>query len=172
MTVNAQITDSVTQANTKVLGEAPAMAMGTLYQTMSQAVGLAMQNAVQAQQNMNIAAQAATVQGIATMYSIDTASAEAVHKNVRESATAVEAAMPPATVALPHIEGANDVAYGARAMADAFAASLHAISEATCHNLLRILQIAATSACVTAMIAQPDKAASYEEVLAAIRKIA
>jgi Killing trait len=171
-TVNPQITDSMTQANAKVLGEAPALAMGSLYQTMAHSVGLAMQNAVNAQQNMNITAQAATVQGIATMYSVDTASAEAVHKNVRESVTAVESAMPPATMALPHIEGPDDVAYGVRAMTDAFAASLEALSEATCHSLLRILQIAATSACMTAMIAQPDKAASYEEVLAAIKKIA
>ena len=31
-TVNGQITDAVTHANTKVLGDAPAMAMGNLYQ--------------------------------------------------------------------------------------------------------------------------------------------
>jgi len=30
--VNSQITDSVTQTNTKVIGEAPAQAMGDLYQ--------------------------------------------------------------------------------------------------------------------------------------------
>ena len=30
--VNNQITDSVTQANTKVLGEAPTIAMGNLFQ--------------------------------------------------------------------------------------------------------------------------------------------
>lgn len=32
--VNAQITDSVTQANVKVIGGAPAMAMGSLYQQL------------------------------------------------------------------------------------------------------------------------------------------
>ncbi|NMH66595.1 RebB family R body protein [Shewanella salipaludis] len=35
--VNSQITDSVTQVNTKVLGDTPAMAMGNLMQTPSQA---------------------------------------------------------------------------------------------------------------------------------------
>ena len=169
--VNPQITDSVTQANVKVLGEAPAMAMGVLYQTVSQSLGMAMQNAVYAQQQMNVTAQAATTQGIAQMYSIDAAaSAEATHKVLKESAAAVEAAAPPVT--LPAHAQADDMAYGTRAMADAFAASLQAIGEATTHNLVRILQIAATSACVTAMIANPDKAASYDEVLAAIRKIA
>jgi hypothetical protein len=51
--VNGQITDAVTQTNVKVLAEAPAMAMATVYQTMAQAIGLSMQNAVANQQNMN-----------------------------------------------------------------------------------------------------------------------
>lgn len=39
--VNGQITDAVTQANVKVIGEAPAMAMGNLYQTISNNVAKA-----------------------------------------------------------------------------------------------------------------------------------
>lgn len=72
--VNSQITDSVTQANTKVLGDAPAMAMGNLYQATAQALGNAAHNATTSQQQTNITAQAATTQGVATLYSIDTAS--------------------------------------------------------------------------------------------------
>jgi len=71
--VNSQITDSVTQANTKVLGDAPAMAMGNLYQATAQALANAAHNATSAQQNAVITAQAATTQGVATLYSIDTA---------------------------------------------------------------------------------------------------
>lgn len=71
-TVNSQITDAVTQSNVKVLGEAPAMAMGTIYQTMAQSIGLSMQNAVSAQQQMNVIAQAATTQGVNLIYSIPT----------------------------------------------------------------------------------------------------
>ena len=63
--VNNQITDSVTQANVKVLGEAPAMALGSLYQTMAQAAGLAMQNAVTSQQSLAAVNQAATVAALA-----------------------------------------------------------------------------------------------------------
>lgn len=70
--VNSQITDAVTQANVKVLGEAPAMAMGTVYQTMAQSVGLSMQNAVSAQQQMNTIAAAATAQGVNLIYSVPT----------------------------------------------------------------------------------------------------
>jgi hypothetical protein len=71
--VNSQITDSVTQSNTKVLGDAPAMAMGNLYQATAQALANAAHNATSAQQNAVITAQAATTQGVATLYSIDTA---------------------------------------------------------------------------------------------------
>ncbi|WBX96332.1 RebB family R body protein [Chryseobacterium gambrini] len=70
--VNGQITDAVTQANVKVLGEAPAMAMGNLYQAMAHSTGILFQNAVSAQNQQNILAQAATTQGVMQIYSIDT----------------------------------------------------------------------------------------------------
>lgn len=69
--VNGQITDAVTQANVKVLGDAPAMALGTVYQVLAQATGLSMQNAVNAQQQMNVVNQAVTTQGVALLYSLD-----------------------------------------------------------------------------------------------------
>lgn len=71
--VNSQVTDSVTQSNTQVLGIAPAVAMGNLYQAMSHASGLAALNATTAQQQSNMTAQASTTMGVATLYSIDTA---------------------------------------------------------------------------------------------------
>ena len=72
--VNSQITDSVTQVNTKVLGDEPAIATGNLMQATSQALENAAHNATTAQDNTEITAQAATTQGIETLYSIDTAS--------------------------------------------------------------------------------------------------
>jgi hypothetical protein len=72
-TVNPQITDAVTQANVKVLGEAPAMAMGVIYQSLANATGILFENAVSAQQQQNIAAQAATNQGVIQIYSVATA---------------------------------------------------------------------------------------------------
>lgn len=65
--VNGQITDAVTQSNVKVLGEAPALALGTVYQSLAQATGLAMQNAVSAQQQMNVIAQAVTAQAVSLL---------------------------------------------------------------------------------------------------------
>ena len=60
MTVNDQITDAVTQTNVKVLGEAPAEALGMVYQSLSNAVGLAMENAMQTQGGMQQVANAST----------------------------------------------------------------------------------------------------------------
>ena len=71
--VNSQITDSLTQANTKVLGDAPSIAMGNLFQATAQALANAAHNAPGAQQG-TITAQAATTMGVSTLYSIDTAS--------------------------------------------------------------------------------------------------
>ena len=56
--VNSQITDSVTQANVKVLADSPAMALSNLYQMMSSSLGLSAQNAVMSQQQANIIHQA------------------------------------------------------------------------------------------------------------------
>ncbi len=80
--VNPQITDAVTQSNVKVVGEAPAMALGSLYQATAQALSIAAQNAVSHQQNMNVIAQAATTQGVALIYSVDTAAAGAATKEI------------------------------------------------------------------------------------------
>ena len=62
-TVNAQITDAVTQTNVKVLAESPAMAMGSLYQTMAHSTGILFENSASAQQQQNTLSQAAANQG-------------------------------------------------------------------------------------------------------------
>lgn len=69
-TVNSQITDSITEVNTSILGHSPAIAMSTLYQATAQALGNAAHNATVAQQQGNILAQAATTQGVKMIYSI------------------------------------------------------------------------------------------------------
>ncbi len=80
--VNDQITDSVTQANTKVLGDAPAMAMGNLFQATAQALGNAAHNAASSQQQTNVTSQAATTMGVATLMAIDTATTGMATKKI------------------------------------------------------------------------------------------
>ncbi|WKB55640.1 RebB family R body protein [Eleftheria terrae] len=72
--VNSQITDSVSQVNTKVVGDAPAVAMGNLFVATSQALSNAAHNATNNQQQSYVTMQASTTQGVSTLYSIDTAS--------------------------------------------------------------------------------------------------
>lgn len=72
--VNSQVTDAVTQANVKVLGEAPAMAMGNLYQALSHSHGLMYENAVNAQLHGFTSAQASATMGVMQIYSVDTIS--------------------------------------------------------------------------------------------------
>lgn len=71
--VNEKITDSITQVNTKVLADAPAMAMGSLYTAMGQALSNSGSNATAAQQQAAITMQAATVQGVNSLGAIGSA---------------------------------------------------------------------------------------------------
>jgi hypothetical protein len=72
--LNIQITDAVTQANVKVLGDAPAIAMGNLFISTSQALSNAAHNATNNAQQSYVTMQASTTQGVATLLSVDTAS--------------------------------------------------------------------------------------------------
>jgi hypothetical protein len=83
--VNDQITDSITQANTKVLGDAPAIAMGNLFQATAQALANAAHNATNAQQQSYVTSQAATTAGVTTLYSIDTASTGIATEDILKS---------------------------------------------------------------------------------------
>jgi len=118
--VNSQITDAITQANVKVIGESPAMAMGQIYQSLAHSTGLLFENAVSAQQQQAIAAQAATNQGVIQIYSVDTmAGALATEKiaqsdvpdNMMSLLTALKAASaqpaPKAMAATPEAEVAS-----------------------------------------------------------------
>lgn len=71
--VNSQITDAVTQANVKVLGDAPAMAMGNLFVATSQALSNAAHNATNNQQQSYVTMQASTTQAVSTLLALDTA---------------------------------------------------------------------------------------------------
>jgi hypothetical protein len=86
-TVNPQITDAVTQTNLKVLAEAPAMAMGSLYQTIGNSIAMAAANAVYAQQQANVVYQTATTLGVSKLLSTNltsTAASESISANTHE----------------------------------------------------------------------------------------
>ncbi len=96
--VNAQITDSITQANVTSLAEAPAVSMANTYQVFGQVVGASMQNAVSNQQSASTIDLAVTTQGTSVLYNLSAAtSAKATSEilggnPVAESLTAMQAA--------------------------------------------------------------------------------
>ncbi len=66
-TVNDQITDSVTQVDTAVLGNAPAQTTSMLDAVMAESIGMAMYNAVTTQHNSQMVASAAVAAACARM---------------------------------------------------------------------------------------------------------
>ncbi len=68
--VNPQITDAITQTDVAVVGEAPAVAIGSLYQTLSNSVSMASANGVFSQQQANIEYQAASTHAVSFLLSL------------------------------------------------------------------------------------------------------
>ena len=58
--INNEIVDSVTETNVEVVSESPAVALGSLNQSMAFTIGITLQNVVLQQQSSNIVAQATT----------------------------------------------------------------------------------------------------------------
>jgi len=86
--VNDQITDAVTQSNVKVIGEAPAFAMGSIYQSMAHSTGILFENAIAAQQQQNTLSLAAANQGVMQIYSLDTTAAAGATEKIGQTGTA------------------------------------------------------------------------------------
>ena len=86
--VNSQITDAVTQSNVKVIGEGPAMAMGSIFQTLAHSTGVLYENAVSAAQQQNTMSQAASNQGVMQIYSLDTTATAAATEKVAQGGVA------------------------------------------------------------------------------------
>lgn len=191
--VNSQITDAITQSNVKVLAEAPAMALGSLYQSLAQATGVLYQNAVTLQQQQAIANQAATVEGVLHVYSVDPGGsasdgtpstpgslASRVQDAAREvrsqdaaSAESVNAQVEAAVRLANEAMAAHsaDVAYAVRACADALGAALSRMEQAAHAQNLHMLQVAATAVCLEAMLRDPTQADGYRAVLETIKSI-
>lgn len=71
--LNSQITDSVTQANLKVLGDSPALSSGELYVATSQALANAAHNATVIQNETQVTAQTAMTAGVGNILVTETA---------------------------------------------------------------------------------------------------
>lgn len=193
-TVNSKITDAVTQANVKVLGEAPALSMGSIYQSLGHSTGLAFQNAVSAQQQLNTLRQAATTQGVMQLYSVDvvasalattsvdTGHADALTQRYADARTALQAqasgldtpiveAVEFSNAATLDNAGADAFAHALRVSTSAAAAALAELMRITQEAQTAILKDAARTACIACMLRAPDKAEEYAKVLASIEQL-
>ena len=152
MTVNPQITDAVSSP-------------GNVVEEIDYAHAKAAADAVAAQQQFYVLAQAATTQSVTAMLSIDTsATAVEVKKDLADAVAAVQSHAPAAAGEVPAEDDEMDRLGG-------IARDMNALGEAYCRNLMRVVQIAATSACLTAMIAEPDEVHRYRQVLEAIKSL-
>ncbi|WP_243041868.1 RebB family R body protein [Dyella sedimenti] len=86
--VNSQITDAVTQSNVKVIAEGPAMAMGSIFQTMAHSTSVLYENAVSSSQQQNTMSQAASNQGVMQIYSLDTTATASATEKVAQGGVA------------------------------------------------------------------------------------
>ncbi len=69
-TVNSQVTDSVTQVNTEVVGVSPAVATSNLYAGTSNALNVSIQNTTHSQQSLNQISEASTSVGVALILEV------------------------------------------------------------------------------------------------------
>lgn len=67
--LNPSIIDSVTASNVSVSGEAPSVAIGSLYQTIGNSVAMAAANSVEAQYHGNVTFQTSNTIGVQKLLS-------------------------------------------------------------------------------------------------------
>lgn len=84
----SQVTDAIAQTSVKVMGEAPAEAVGILYQQMAHSIGLALQNVIAQQQHSYSIHNAITLAASRQLIATDpAAAAKASQDLVNSSAT-------------------------------------------------------------------------------------
>jgi hypothetical protein len=108
--VNSQITDAVTQQGVAILANAPAMAMGTIYQSAAHSISILYQNAAQAQHQASICAQAATNQGVIQIYSVGSMAGAIAAANLGRASTAALPSKPKRKITVAQLVAAAQLA--------------------------------------------------------------
>jgi len=181
--VNPQITDAITQTNPSPRGDAPAIALGNLYQATAHALGVAAENAVSSQQQQSILMQAATTQAVAQLLALDTASTGVATQDplrvVEPKGTMDTAALDSLSQIGRQIEAANKHAleeagpwcHAARELMDTVAHALHQFMKVSLETNMGVMKQAAIAAVVIHMLKAPDQVEQYQKMLAMIEKL-
>jgi hypothetical protein len=179
--VNDQITDAVTQTNTKVLGDAPAVVMGNLYVATAQALANAVHNAVANQQQLSVTAQAATTMAVVTLLSSDTSNDQG--GTARNAAPqALLAALAPNAAVQTIQEAIKSVDALALENAEPWANAVKEVMAAVARGLLDLQNVARTAnmdifrqaalcAAVTRMINSPEQLEQYQKIVQLIKEL-
>ena len=177
--VNPQITDAVTQTNSR-----SGSPRESLYMATAHAMGIAAENAVNSQNQQNILAQAATTQGIMQIYALDTMSDAAAAGGDKLASTlqAQLASLPTNTAttsidqaieALAKVGPSGDNAWPAelREVMRAVAESLHDLQAVSSEYCMNMLKQAAMSAALARLIKAPEQLDQYEKILELIKSL-
>lgn len=179
--VDSQITDAAAEAGVQITAEAPAIALGSLYQSTAQALGIAAHNAVTAQQQNAISMQAATAQAVMQLFSVDTAGRAAGLDAERNSAlaqTLVAAASPDAVTQTIGravesmdrltLDSAGAWFHAARDLMSAVADSLRDFQKVAQEAGMAAVKQAAIASTLVQMLKAPDQLEQYQKILALI----
>jgi preprotein translocase subunit SecA len=179
-----QVTDAVTQTNTRVLNDAPAIALATIYQDTARALNEAVQNAVNTQQQSNILAQSGTTQAVMNLLSTNGAGNPTPFDVNNASATPqvlAEAAAPdPAVRTIERvIESATKLELNhagpwsdaVREIISTVVAALRDLQVVSQEANKAMVRQAATAAVLVSMIKSPDQLEQYKKILELIGEL-
>lgn len=180
--VNNQITDAVTQTKVQNPDNAPITAIAILYGAIAHALGIAVENAANNQQQIAVTAQAATNQQVMLLLSaglpLDKASpdGEKVSALLQVPATmaapeaianTIEQAVTSASK--PGLDQAGPWSEAVREIMHAAASGLHDLQKVMQQANTMVAKQAATTAVWINMIKDPDHLEQYQKMLALIQ---
>ncbi|MBE1162511.1 RebB family R body protein [Dyella acidiphila] len=181
---NSPITDAETDAGIRLPNDAPGTALGNLYQATAHALGIAVENAVNGQQQSNIVLQAATTQAVMLLFTIQTASrAEAMDADkafaVQPSpvTTAASSAMAGSIEQVLgsanklEFDGAQSWSHAVGEIMSTAARALWDFQKVSLDTEMAVVKQSAMTAVLIQMIKSPDQLEQYEKILGLIKEL-
>jgi hypothetical protein len=182
--IDSPINDATAGTSAHALGSAPAVALGHLYQVTAHAMGVAVENAVSAQQQMNTLAQAATNQALMQLYLMNTTSAAASPEGDKAfgapqvlAATAGPEAVADAirqaieSASRLELDEAGPWAHAAKELMSMVASALWEFQKIGLDTGMFAVKQAATVAVLIRMIQAPDQLEQFQKILAVIKEL-
>ncbi|WP_250634201.1 RebB family R body protein [Pinirhizobacter soli] len=174
----------MTQTNVKIPADAPAVALGNIYLDAAHALGEAVENAVNAQQQGNILGQSATTQAaiqLLSIYSMGNAASQGADGTSAPSPASAEkeAADSVARTIERAIASANKAGFDqARPWSDAvrdimstIAVALRELQTVSQEANMAVVKQSATATVLIAMIKAPDQLEQYQKILELIEEL-